>query len=69
MTGKDLIIYILKNDLEDKKIKDIFNELFYTDAEYAAKNSMGIASVHVLFATGKIPGIQIKDKIYIYRSV
>ena len=69
MTGKDLIIYILKNNLENTPINRIIGSMLCTDAEYAASHGMGVESVRVLYSLGKLPGEKINNKIYIYMEV
>ena len=69
MTGKDLIIYILKNNLENMPINKVIGSMLCTDAEYAASHGMGVESVRVLYSLGKLPGEQINNNIYIYMEV
>ena len=67
MTGKDLIIYILTNDLVNEPIfKDGKFIGFVTDVEVAAKLCVGVATVHAMFELKKIPGIKIGETIYIF---
>lgn len=68
MKGKDLIIYILQNDLDDKPINQIISGLLCTDAEYAANQRMGVESVRVLYSLGKIRGTQIDGKLFIFKG-
>lgn len=57
MTGRDLIVYILKNDLEDT---DIFKNGkiygFLTIKEAAAKLGVGTATILVWYALDEIEG-------------
>lgn len=68
MKGKDLIIYILQNDLDNKPISQIIGNLLCTDAEYAAKNKIGVESVRVLYGMGKLQGTQINGQLYIFKG-
>lgn len=66
MTGRDLILYILQNKLEDKPVNEICClKNFMTVDQAAAKYNVGPESIKVWFATGVISGIQIGETIYI----
>ena len=66
MTGRDLIIYILENNLENEQIfKDGKLIGFMTVAEAAAKFGVGEATIYVWIGMNIIPGIQIEEGIYI----
>ena len=66
MTGRDLIIYILQNHLEDEPVFDdgIFLG-FMTAMEAAVKFNVGVATVRVWVNDGSLPGIRIGETIYI----
>ena len=67
MTGRDLIIYILQNNLEDVPIAldgKFLNLLSETEA--AAKFGVGKATVRVWFKRGMLRGVQLGDEVYIY---
>lgn len=66
MTGRDLIVYILNNKLEDTPVfKD--GELlgFITIAEAAEKCGVGESTVCVWIGQGYIDGIRIDNTIYV----
>ena len=70
MTGRDLIIYILANGLEDEPV---FNDGtligFESEAEFAERMDVGIATVRTWVDTGMIEWcIRIGDAIYIPRN-
>ncbi len=68
MTCKDLIIYILQNNLEDVELTDI-SILFpnYLPLEQAAvKLHTGVETVKVLYKIGKLSGFECNGSIYIY---
>ena len=66
MVGRDLIIYILENRLEDEPVfKDGKFIGFMTEDEAAAKNNIGVGSIKALVSLGVIEGIRIEDKIFI----
>lgn len=67
MTGRELIIYILKNSLEDQEIfKDGKLTGFMTVGEAAAKFDVGEATIEAWFRIGMIKGIILGKEIYIY---
>ena len=65
MTGKELIIYILQNNLEDVEFTDI-SVLFpnyYSIEKAAVKLNTGIETVRVLYTLGKLTGIEYNGNI------
>lgn len=69
MTGRELIIYILRNELEDKEIFVDFKSLSIIPAiEYAIKNNVGLATVLTWYSLGFIKGITIDNQVYIYKD-
>jgi hypothetical protein len=65
MTGKELILYILRNDLENTIVlKDGFFVGFMTEKEAAVKFGVGTATIRVWYDCEKIDGIQIGDSLY-----
>lgn len=66
MTGRELIIYILSNDLEDHEIFEDGKFLGYmTDEEAAKKFGVGTATISVWIAKGLLKGVRINDTICI----
>lgn len=67
MTGRDLIIYILKNNLENEPILKDGQFIGFITVE-AAANILGIgtASVRALVARNVLKGITVNDIMYIY---
>lgn len=66
MTGRDLIIYILSNKLEDTLIlNDGKIHGFMSANEAALKFSVGEATIHAWYRMGFIPGFYIGKEIYI----
>lgn len=66
MTGRDLIVYILKNNLEDEPIfKDGKFIGFITADEAAEKLNVGTATVLAWLNRGMLEGAVIGDSIYI----
>lgn len=66
MTGKDLIIYILNNNLEDEPvIKDGHLIGFKTDIEIASKMGVGRETIKVLVELYKIPHLVVTKTFYV----
>lgn len=66
MTGRDLILYILQNKLEDEPIFDNGMFLgFMTANEAAIKFDVGAATIVAWYQNGMLPGIKIGESIYI----
>lgn len=66
MTGRDLIIYILENGLEDKELfNDGLSTLFISTEEAAVKWGCGSATVKALIDIGKVKGIKTSSVYYV----
>ena len=66
MTGRDLIIYILKNNLEDEHVfKDGKFVGFVTVSEAATKLNVGDATIYAWITQGVLNCIVIGGMIYI----
>ncbi len=69
MTGRDLIVYILANNLENEPVfKDGRFIGFITAGEVAEKMNVGIATIWAWVAQGRLEGVYfktLKDDIYI----
>jgi excisionase family DNA binding protein len=64
MTGRDLILYILSNNLENEPIFDDKGALvgFVTVDEAAVKMGVGAPTIYALIAQGKLDAIFIGSK-------
>ena len=70
MTGRDLIIYILQNNLEDEVVlKDGIFVGYISDEEVAARFGVGVETVRVWYALGAIEGVRIGDSVYCLDNV
>lgn len=70
MTGRDLIIYILENNLEDKPVIENDKLLGFMNVhETALKFGVGTATIELWYALGVIQGFEIGEKIYIPAGV
>lgn len=68
MTGRDLIIYILDNKLEDEEVvKDGTFIGFASAEEIAAESGVGIATVKAWYKLGILNGIELGDDIFFYK--
>lgn len=66
MTGRDLIIYILENDLENEPIyKNGRLTGFINEIEAAIMFDVGLPTIRTWVELGILPGIKIGDTIYI----
>lgn len=66
MTGKDLIIYILQNNLEDEPVfKDGKFLGFMSEEEAAVLYGVGVATVQVWVKCNMLPSIKLGNTIYI----
>lgn len=66
MTGRDLIIYILENYLEDVEIET--KPLLVPLDKAAVELGCGLAGVKALLSIGKIKGIRLNGKYYIFST-
>ena len=66
MTGRELIIYILSNGLEDEPIYEDGKILgFITATEAAEKFNVGLTTIKVWINEGTLDGIRIGEELYI----
>ena len=70
MTGKELILYILENDLENEDvIKDGVFIWLMDEKEAAVKFDVGVATIRAWYVCGQIDGAKIGDRLYFLRNV
>lgn len=69
MTGRDLILYILENNLENESVvKDgIFIGLM-SEEEAAAKFDVGVSTIRVYNTLKMLDGIEINGRLYFLRN-
>lgn len=66
MTGRELILYILANGLENEPIfKDGKFIGFMTVEEAAEKMNVGVATIHAWLSQKRIDGVSVGNAIYI----
>ena len=64
MTGRELIIFIMQNKLEDKVMLELMSE-----AEAAAKFDVGVATIRVWYEHGYITGgLNIGGALYLLKN-
>ena len=69
MTGKELILYILENNLENEDIvKDGVFIWLMSEEEAAVKFNVGMATIKAWYACGTISGIKMGDNLYFLRN-
>lgn len=69
MTGKELVIYILQNDLENETvIKDGIFIWLMDEGEAAAKFNVGISTIRAWYICGMLSGTKIGDCLYFLRN-
>ena len=68
MTGKDLIIYILKNNLENENIEYILAQTFLTKERVAIRLGVGVETVKTMAQLDLLPSIMINGELYIFND-
>lgn len=70
MTGKELILYILQNNLENTVVLEgcLFIG-FMTELETAAKFNVGVETVRAWYSCRMIEGTKIGDSLYFRKDV
>lgn len=69
MTGKDLIMFILKHDLLNTKLDGKIRKLFLTVDEAAVKLGISTTSLTDMIELGLIDYIEFDGVMYIYQDV
>jgi hypothetical protein len=70
MTGKEMILYILHNNLEDTVVlKDGIFIGFMTEEEAAVKFGVGVATIRAWYACKMLEGMEIGGSLYFCKDV
>lgn len=70
MTGKELILYILQNNLENTIVlEDGFFVGFMTEEETAVKFGVGVATIRAWYYCKMLKGMKIGDSLYFCKDV
>ena len=65
MTGKELILYILQNNLENTIVlEDCFFIGFMTEEEAAVKFNTGVETIRAWYSCKMLKGTKIGDSLY-----
>ena len=66
MTGRDLILYILENGLEDEPVFKNGQFIgFVTASDVAKKNEVGVATVYAWMHQQRLESVVVNEGIYI----
>jgi hypothetical protein len=70
MTGKELILYILQNNLENTVVlEDGFFVGFMNEEEAALKFNVGVATIRAWYSCKMLKGTKIGDSLYFRKDV
>ena len=71
LTGKDLVLLIINNDLLDVVLEDIMidNTIFLTVEEAAVKLGVSTNSLLDMYKLGLVPGFELGNKIYFDKDI
>lgn len=70
ITGRELMLYILENNLEDAVVvKDGVFIGFMSEEEAAVKFDVGVSTIRAWYACGKVKGTKIGDHLYFMRNM
>lgn len=70
MTGREMIIYIMQNNLEDEIVlKDGFFTGFIDENEAAIKLGVGVETIKAWYALNWLSGIKISEKLYFRKDI
>lgn len=70
MTGRELMLYILENHLEDEIIiKDGIFVWLMSEEEAAVKFNVGVATIRAWYICNMLSGTKIGDRLYFLRNI
>lgn len=70
MTGKELMLYILQNNLENTIVlEDGFFVGFMTEEEAAVRFNVGLATIRAWYNCKMIQGTKIGDSLYFRKDI
>lgn len=70
MTGKELILYILQNNLENTVVlEDGFFVGFMNEEEAALKFRVGVATIRAWYSCKMLKGTKIGDSLYFRKDI
>ena len=70
MTGRELMMFILENNLENENIfsENILSSICMSASEAAIKFDTGISTINTWIKTGMIPSLTIDGITYVYKN-
>ena len=70
LSGKDLVLFIINNNLMDITLDITMDEKLYLTPEKAAvKLGIGTSSLLAMYRLNLVPGIKIGDEIYFFNDI
>lgn len=69
MTGKDLIVYILMNNLEHVKVESILDSAFLSECQVAKKFDVGVETIRAWERLKLIQGISFNGIMYYLNDI
>lgn len=69
MTGKELIMYILQNNLENEVVIENGMFVLMSEEEAAIRFDVGISTIKAWYTCGMLSGTKIGDRLYFLRNV
>lgn len=69
MTGRDLIIYILQNGLEDRNVDTIMSKYFIGEEEVAKKFGVGVETIKTWYILHLINGFMVGNELYLPSTI
>lgn len=70
MTGRELIIYIMQNNLEDEVVlKDGFFVGFMDENEAAVKLGVGVETIKAWYSLNWLNGFKVGEKLYFRKDI
>lgn len=70
MTGKELILYILQNNLENTIVlENCFFVGFMTEDEAAVRFNVGVATIRAWYQCKMLKGTKIGDSLYFRKDI
>lgn len=70
MTGRELIFYIMQNNLEDEVVlKDGFFVGFMDENEAAVKLGVGVETIKAWYSLNWLDGFKVGEKLYFLKNM
>lgn len=69
MTGKDVVLFIINNDLLNVEVNDNLSGLFISSSEAAVKLGISTTSLEDMIKIGVIDHVKIDDIYYVSKNI